>query len=243
MVARSGAVNRQQRELPVARRHHGAAAALVRLGLAAAVLSGAGALAQSGTAAAPAAATNPPAASAHSKAVRAPARSAGPAWSELSAAQHEALAPLANHWNPLSEAQKRKWLLVSKNYRRMPPADQARLHGRMNDWAALSPQQRQTARFNFAETKRLSSDEKQKKWQAYQELSPEDRRRFTEGAQPVAPGAAAALGPQPRPGAASAGGRTTSLPRIVGVRQLDPHTLLPQRGAAPPGTAPRPNGR
>lgn len=187
---------------------------------------------------------NAPAAALRAKPSRSAAvRTTKPLWNELSPVQREALAPLANHWNLLSETQKRKWLLVSKNYREMPPAEQARLHGRMNEWVALSPQQRQAARFNFYETKRLSSDEKQKKWQAYQALSPDDRRRFVEDARPAASGAAVAVKPVPRQKLAPIAAEPGRPPRIAGLNQIDPRTLLPQRGAASSTLVPKQNGR
>lgn len=196
------------------------------------------------TAQVPVATTAAPApAATRAKTVRSPARGTKPLWNELSRAQHEALAPLASHWDLLNETQKRKWLLVSRNYHSLPLSDQTRLHGRMDEWVALSPQQRQTARFNFAETKRLSSDEKQKKWQAYQALSPDDRRKFVEVAKPAAPqGAAVAVKPVPRQRLAPIAAGPGRAPRIAGVNQIDSRTLLPQRGAAST-LAPKQDGR
>src|SRR4051794_7974760 len=69
-----------------------------------------------------------------------------PAWSELTAAQQQALKPLSGQWNTLSEAQKRKWIAMSRDFRTLPPEGQAKLHSRMNEWVSLSPQQRTQAR-------------------------------------------------------------------------------------------------
>lgn len=197
-------------------------------------------LAQSITNGAAAAAAAVPAVGARSKASRAAARPAKSGWSELPMAQREALAPLADHWNALSDAQKRKWLVVSKNYHDMPPPEQVKLHGRMNEWIGLSPQQRRTARFNFAETKRMSVDEKQKKWEAYQALSPDDRRRFSESAAPGSQGAAAAVKPVPRQKLATVAVEPdhASRPRLAKPNQIDPRTLLPRYDAAPAKPAP-----
>lgn len=118
-------------------------------------------------------------------------------WGDLSAAQQQALQPLAGAWPTLSEAQKRKWIALSRNYQRMTPDDQARLHSRMTGWVALSPQQRTQARLNFAETKGLSADDKKAKWEAYQALSPEEKRKLAAGAPARTPPAAAALKPVP----------------------------------------------
>lgn len=150
-----------------------------------------------------------------------------PTWRELTAAQQKALAPLTGSWSTLSEAHKRKWIAVSANYPSMPPPEQARLHSRMAEWVALSPQQRTVARMNFAETKAVAADDKKAKWEAYQALPPEEKRKLAAGARaakPAAPTTAAAIQPDPRPklaapstakepGSARASSRT---PRIAG---------------------------
>lgn len=118
-------------------------------------------------------------------------------WAALTAEQQHALRPLAGAWPKLSEAQKRKWIALSRNYPRMTPDDQARLHSRMTEWVALSPQQRTQARLNFAETKDLSADDKKAKWEAYQALPPEEKRKLAAGAHPRTPPTAAAIKPVP----------------------------------------------
>ena len=52
------------------------------------------------------------------------------------ARQQRALAPLAADWDELTEPHKRKWLALSRNYAKLPPADQEILHSRMTEWAA-----------------------------------------------------------------------------------------------------------
>ena len=122
-----------------------------------------------------------------------------PGWAELNPAQQQSLKPLAASWAGISEAQKRKWLEVSKNYLNLPAADQAVMHSRMNEWVAMSPQQRAAARLNFAKTKELSKeltpDEKKAKWQTYQALSPEEKAKLAAKAPPKPAGAATAVKP------------------------------------------------
>ena len=122
-----------------------------------------------------------------------------PSWAELNALQQQSLKPLAASWNSISEAQKRKWLEVSKSYPNLTAADQAVIHSRMNEWVAMSPQQRAAARLNFAKTKELSNqltpDEKKAKWQTYQALSPEEKAKLAEKATPKPAGAAIAVKP------------------------------------------------
>jgi len=156
-----------------------------------------------------------------------------PLWSDLKPAQQQALAPLSAKWNTVSEAQKRKWLAVSENFPKMSGAEQAKLHSRMTEWAALSPQQRTQARLNFAETQQLSPDDKKAKWEAYQALSPEEKHKLAAGAakppqtavavKPVAPDKLAIVPKShQRP--------ETKTPRIASAPdQVNHNTLLPQQ--------------
>lgn len=151
---------------------------------------------QPGAAAGPAVAHPGPSKGQATRVAQAPAQTR-PAWSELGAEQRAALQPLAGTWATLSEAQKRKWLALSRNYGRMAPQEQAKLHSRMNEWVALSPQQRAQARLNFGETQGVSADDKKAKWEAYQALSPEEKRRLAARANARTPPTAAAVKPVP----------------------------------------------
>jgi len=168
----------------------------------------------------PALAEQPPQGAAVKAASPKSARTAAarPLWSELSATQQAALRPLAKHWNGLSEAHKRKWLVLSRNFEKMNAAEQATLHSRMTDWSTLSARQRAQARLNFAEVKRLAPpDERKAKWEAYQALSEEERRALA---------ASAATAPA-----------TTALPvRPVPVRKLAP---VPADAVLHPRNSPR----
>ncbi len=187
--------------------------------------------------AAPTASANRPAtgkASSASIAKQSAKQSTRPLWSELTEAQRRALAPLAGKWDSVSEAQKRKWLAMSQNYPKMPEAEQAKLHSRMTEWVALSPQQRTQARLNYGNTQQISPDDKKAKWEAYQALPAEEKKKLAAGAskppatavaiKPVPPEKLAKV-PQPKP--------IAKPPRIAaGVNQVDQNTLLPQPGAA-----------
>ena len=124
-----------------------------------------------------------------------------PSWSELSAVQQESLKPLAASWNSISESQKRKWLEVSKNFKKLSSAEQTTLHSRMVEWVAMSPQDRAAARLNFAKTKELSKslsgDEKKAKWETYQALSPDEKAKLAAKGSPKPAGAATAVQPVP----------------------------------------------
>jgi len=126
----------------------------------------------------------------------------GLAWVQLTPTQQQALAPLASSWNTgMSDSQKRKWLEISKNYATLAPQAQATLTSRMNEWVALTPQQRAQARLNFGKTMELSTqltpEEKKAKWGAYQSLSPEEKQKLAATAPSKPAGAATAIKPVP----------------------------------------------
>ena len=128
--------------------------------------------------------------------------SSGPNWNELTAVQREILQPLALTWPRLSQSHKRKWLQLAKSYPSLSTEEQTKMQGRMREWVALSPQQRVQARLNFARTKELSkelsAEEKQAKWQAYQSLSDEEKRKLAAKAPARPAGAAPAAKPVSR---------------------------------------------
>lgn len=133
------------------------------------------------------------------KTVVAQAVFSSPVWTELSPVEREILKPLAPTWNTLSQTHKRKWLQMTKSYPALSTEEQVKMQGRMKEWVALSPQQRAQARLNFAKTKELSkeltAEEKQAKWQAYQALSDEEKRKLAAKAPPKPAGAAPAAKP------------------------------------------------
>ncbi len=164
-----------------------------------------------------------------------PRAEAKPTWAELTPPQQQALAPLTGTWRTLSEAHKRKWLALSKNFVALPPDEQARLHSRMTEWATLSGQQRNAARLNFAEARKVDPSEKRAKWEAYQALPPEEKRRLAAAgaaaAKPAAPPTAIAVQPMPQQKLAKipkskkvdGGAKIAVIPG-----QVDNNTLLPQ---------------
>jgi hypothetical protein len=158
---------------------------------------------------------------------------AKPTWAELSPARRQALAPLTASWATLTEAHKRKWLAVADGFAGMPPPEQARLHTRMAEWAALSPQQRVRARQNYFEIQRVPAADKKAKWEAYQALPPEEKKKLgAAAARPSAPPTAAAIQPVPQ----------QKLARVPKPKQDDSRapriTVLPPPAATPDTTVP-----
>ena len=127
-----------------------------------------------------------------------PATPVAPAknWSGLTESQKVALAPLESVWANISPVKKQKWLDISVGYHLLSPEGQSTLHFRMKEWASLTKKQREQARQNFAQAKKLSPDDKQIKWLAYQALSPEEKLKLAKANQSTkVTGAAPALKP------------------------------------------------
>ena len=155
-----------------------------------------------------------------------------PAWQELTPLQQLSLKPLAANWNNLGEAQKRKWIALAANYPSLAAPEQVKLHSRMTEWVSLSQQQRNQARLNFARTKQISPTQKAATWQAYQALSPEEKKKLAVSAVPRPSGAAAAAKPVP-PQKLAAVPVTRQTPKresklAAAEHAVDRNTLLPR---------------
>ena len=105
------------------------------------------------------------------------------AWQELTPAQKKVLQPLAPHWRTMDLSSREKWLNVANRFDKLGPAERQRVQERMDQWAKLPAQQRGEARLRFQQTRQLTPDERQRKWAAYQALSPEDRQDLTRQAE------------------------------------------------------------
>ncbi len=104
----------------------------------------------------------------------------GPAWSELTALQRQALAPIQGTWADTDPARKQKWLEVAERFPAMPAGERSLVQQRMSAWAALSPAERTRARIQFQETRQIGPDERQARWQAYQALPEGERARLAQ---------------------------------------------------------------
>lgn len=166
--------------------------------------------------------------------VPAPSR---PTWTELTLSQRQALAPLAPHWDSLTENHKRKWLAISRNFNSWPADEQARIHGRMSAWAGLSTTERDQARLNFNEARKVDPDEKKARWEAYQALSDEQRDKLAAANTPKRAGVVAAARPVRSTSLVKltpAGSDPRVSPRVgVSASEVDHNTLLPQHLPAP----------
>ena len=119
-------------------------------------------------------------------------RNAGPEWKDLTPTQRQILQPLHLQWPAMGGLTKRRWLLLAERYPEMSEKEQAKLHERMQSWASLSAQQRNQARLNFSNVKRLTPEELAAKWAEYQALSQAEKQRLEEQARAAQKAAQAA---------------------------------------------------
>lgn len=108
------------------------------------------------------------------------------AWTRLTPIQQQALDPLQADWASLSPDRQAKWLEVAARFPSMSSAERQRLHAHMVEWVRMTPQQRRTARLQFQEARRVSTEDRQAAWKAYQALPETERQRLAEQrARPV----------------------------------------------------------
>ena len=110
-------------------------------------------------------------------------------WTDLTPAQQQALAPLAGEWNSLEPDRKKKWLAIGNKYASMNSEEQQRVQDRMREWLKLTPDERRIARESYSRAKKLNPDQKSEKWQEYQQLSEEQKKKLAADAaakKPVA---------------------------------------------------------
>jgi hypothetical protein len=156
------------------------------------------------------------------------AAESGPHWRDLNAEQRAVLKPLERDWSGIDATRKQKWLDIAARYPKMPPDEQSRISNRMNAWAKMTPTERGQARLNFQEARQLTRQERQASWEAYQALTPEQKRQF---AARNAPAATARSGEVPRrPGASrEAAGAAQGKSNIV----PNPAYAAPRKAVAP----------
>jgi hypothetical protein len=130
------------------------------------------------------------------------AKPARPAWSELTPAQQQVLAPLVTDWGNMDTVRRRKWVGIANRYPKMKPAEQQLLQKRMKDWAALTPAQRQVARNRYQELKKRTPAQRRnmsKQWQEYRRSLAKPETPFDPPVgEPIAPGAAPTNPAQPQ---------------------------------------------
>jgi hypothetical protein len=101
------------------------------------------------------------------------AKKARPAWSELSPAQQQILAPLAKDWEQLDSTRRKRWVALADRYPAMSAAEQERFKKRMQEWAQLTPEERALARERYQRLQKLPPKQRkqvqQQLWEEHQE--------------------------------------------------------------------------
>jgi Protein of unknown function (DUF3106) len=105
-------------------------------------------------------------------------------WKELTPTQQQALAPLAMEWDKMGPIRKTKWLQITSNFPKMRPDEQLRIQDKMREWTKLTPDQRQVARENYNRAKKIDPNHKSEKWQEYQILPTEQKKKLAENVVP-----------------------------------------------------------
>ncbi len=124
------------------------------------------------------------------------AQDADTRWRDLSPQQRSALAPLERDWAALDVPRRQKWLEIAARYPQRPAAEQARVQARMSEWTRLTPTERGQARLNYQQAREVPAADRQARWEAYQALSDEQRRRLAARAAPTTAATAAPVRPR-----------------------------------------------
>lgn len=155
-------------------------------------------------------------------------------WQQLGAKERQALAPLAARWGEISEGQRSKWRTIAKDFDQLPEADQQLMQTRMKEWAALSPVQRNQARLNFNTVQSVSKDQKKNRWDEYQALSDEEKRKLLNKAPAPTKTTAPSAKPTTPARLVQPAGRAVPANTLPAQVPINPKTLLPLT-AAPTG--------
>ncbi len=101
-----------------------------------------------------------------------------PFWKELTRPQQIALDPLKGEWDKMEGLRKQKWLEIANRYASMKPDEQVRVHERMRAWIIMTPDERRLVRENYTLSKKLDKEQKSAKWEQYQQLPEEEKRKL-----------------------------------------------------------------
>lgn len=149
-------------------------------------------------------------------------------WNALTPAQRAALQPLQRDWPRIDAARRQKWLEVANHFPSLPREEQQLMQQRMAEWARLTPEQRGKARLNYRETRQLTPEELQARWQAYQALPADQKHRLAErGEAPAKP----ARKPERSPAQSAAKSNIVMSPRAAPVKTVGPTLVQARPGA------------
>ncbi|SMC51616.1 DUF3106 domain-containing protein [Polynucleobacter kasalickyi] len=103
-------------------------------------------------------------------------------WTDLSTVQKEILSSLEEDWPNLTVDQRVKWIQLANRYDNLTNTEKERLKSRMADWSKLPINEKRIARANYLNSLAISNDQKLEAWEAYQQLSAEEKKELAEHA-------------------------------------------------------------
>jgi Protein of unknown function (DUF3106) len=101
--------------------------------------------------------------------------SAEPLWVDLSPANKTFLKPFEKSWYTLTAIERKSWVTLANKVPKLSPAEQKKAAAKVNEWAALTPEQRKLARANYRLAQNLNKDERTEQWQKYESMTPAQR--------------------------------------------------------------------
>lgn len=102
----------------------------------------------------------------------------GPRFSDLPPEQRLVLKPLEKQWAGINIEGKQKWIRIAGQFGALSPDERARIQTRMSEWSRLSAAERGQVRMQFQEATKAAPQNRQAQWEAYQALTPEQKRQL-----------------------------------------------------------------
>lgn len=82
-------------------------------------------------------------------------------WTSLTPLQQEALEPLKQKWDSISEKQQKRLLATTHKFQQLSPGKKARYHKNLSDWIKLSQEQRNRAREKYKAFKKVEPQKRE----------------------------------------------------------------------------------
>ncbi len=114
----------------------------------------------------------------HSKSSGAVEKKPDGSWEGLKPEQQAILAPLESDWDYMLMESRKKWAQVANLYPKMGAQEQERLRSRMASWSNLSQRDRRITRENYLTSLKFPAEKKSEAWQAYQQLTDEQKQKL-----------------------------------------------------------------
>ena len=104
-------------------------------------------------------------------------------WNKLQGTEQQVLQPLQAHWDKMEKPRQQKWREIAKKYPTMSAEEQIRTRERMVEWSKLPPAQQQAARTEYKTNPAARDPALSEKWQAYQQMTPEQKTALAKKAE------------------------------------------------------------